>query len=875
MAGKAADDQAWPASEGEMARLVREHDWAATPLGPVATWPQSLRTAVDTILGMPGPAVIHWGPQHVQVYNDAFIAIARGRHPRLLGQPAATGWADVFDEVLVLLSAVLGGQAVQLRDSLSEVDGPAGPEPRVFDTDWSPLRDEGGEVAGVLQTLVEVKERRRAEAALRESQERQAFLLRLSDALRPLADPAEIEGKAVRLLGEHLAVDNAHYVRIDGAVGRAHVAQDYVRGERPSLTGDYALSDFDWVVPLSRTGRPTAIADARTSPLLPDGQRAAMAAIRVVGIAVAPLVKDDAWVGALVVTQLEPRQWTASEVRLLEETGERIWAAAERARAEASQRASEASYRTLLEAIDEGMALCEMIPTGEGRLADFRYLEVNPAFEAITGMPAAATVGRRVREVLPPPYDDWVDTYAEVVRTGEPQRFERWLAPLGRWLSVYAFPQDGLRFGVLFSDVTGRRRAEERLRESEARQAYLLKLADALRPLADPVEIQETACRVLGEHTGANRVLYGEVVDERTVFIRRNYVDGLFPLEVTLDAEEFGRDLIAAYKQREKVIFSDVRTDPRLGDDERRSYRGIGLVANASLGLVKGGRWVAAMGLHQASPREWTPLEVLLLEDTAERTWAAVERARAEAGLRERDEQLQAFGEASSDVLWIRDADTLDWTYLSPAFEAIYGMGRDEALRGDSFRNWLDLVAPEDRERARAMIGRVLAGERVTFEYRITRPVDGALRTMRNTDFPIRDAGGRVTRIAGVGHDATAEVEVEAALAASEESASGSRSMWVASPRGTGTSKRTPCPGTTRTTACRATMWARSSRPSGPGARGCIPTTSRPRWPRSTTRASIGRSTPASSATSCPTARRGGSRRAGGSSTTRPAGPFA
>ena len=125
-----------------MADRIRAFDWASTPLGPASAWPQSLKTAVDTILEMPGPAAVRWGPRHVEIYNDAFIAIARERHPGLLGKPAAIGWADVYDEVLGLLSAALAGRTTQLRGYVSMVDGPAGPEERVFDADWSPLRDE-------------------------------------------------------------------------------------------------------------------------------------------------------------------------------------------------------------------------------------------------------------------------------------------------------------------------------------------------------------------------------------------------------------------------------------------------------------------------------------------------------------------------------------------------------------------------------------------------------------------------------------------------------------------------------------------------------------------------------------------------------------
>jgi PAS domain S-box-containing protein len=125
------------------------------------------------------------------------------------------------------------------------------------------------------------------------------------------------------------------------------------------------------------------------------------------------------------------------------------------------------------------------------------------------------------------------------------------------------------------------------------------------------------------------------------------------------------------------------------------------------------------------------------------------------AALRESETRLRQFGEASQDVLWIRDAKTLDWTYLTPAFETIYGARREEALAGDNFRNWTQLILPEDRDQAVANIERVRAGERVTFEYRIRRPVDGEVRWLRNTDFPICDDAGRVERIGGIGQDVT------------------------------------------------------------------------------------------------------------------------
>ena len=128
---------------------------------------------------------------------------------------------------------------------------------------------------------------------------------------------------------------------------------------------------------------------------------------------------------------------------------------------------------------------------------------------------------------------------------------------------------------------------------------------------------------------------------------------------------------------------------------------------------------------------------------------------RGAEALRESEERLRQFGEASSDVLWVRGADTLRWEYLSPAFEAIYGLSRERALGGDDLRHWAEFILPEDREQALRSLERVRDGKQVAFEYRIRRASDGEVRWLRDTDFPMRDGAGRVRRIGGIGQDVT------------------------------------------------------------------------------------------------------------------------
>ncbi|BAQ47639.1 MULTISPECIES: hybrid sensor histidine kinase/response regulator [Methylobacterium] len=137
-------------------------------------------------------------------------------------------------------------------------------------------------------------------------------------------------------------------------------------------------------------------------------------------------------------------------------------------------------------------------------------------------------------------------------------------------------------------------------------------------------------------------------------------------------------------------------------------------------------------------------------------------RVRAASGLVESEERFRSFAENSADVLWIADPDGGRLEYLSPAYERVWG-DRRELVMGDLGR-WASLVHPEDRERAFAAMPRLLSGETCTVEYRIVRPDDGAVRHIRDTGFPIRDAEGRLQRLGGIAQDVTEEHAREEAL---------------------------------------------------------------------------------------------------------------
>ena len=136
---------------GEMGRRIREYDWATTPLGPVESWPQSLRTCVRIMLDSRQPIWIGWGKELIKFYNDPYIAIVGGNHPSALGMPASVVWKAIWREIGPMLHTVMEddtGTYVESQLLIMERNGY--PEETYYTFSYTPIPGASGGTAGMI-----------------------------------------------------------------------------------------------------------------------------------------------------------------------------------------------------------------------------------------------------------------------------------------------------------------------------------------------------------------------------------------------------------------------------------------------------------------------------------------------------------------------------------------------------------------------------------------------------------------------------------------------------------------------------------------------------------------------------------------------------
>lgn len=233
------------------------------------------------------------------------------------------------------------------------------------------------------------------------------------------------------------------------------------------------------------------------------------------------------------------------------------------------------------------------------------------------------------------------------------------------------------------------------LHRTQQQQAFLLQLNDLLGSTVDPLEIQLLAARLLGEQTNADQAGYARIPSNRKVAIieqeyRRGNASSILGEHFFTEYES----TYEAYKAGRIMIINDVENDPSLPDTDRIALRALAIRSLISVPLIKDKRSVACMTVLKAIPYEWTQQDIFLVCETAERTWAALERAYAQEALRQSEAEFRTLTEAAPALVWV----------CSPQGENIYFNQRwydytGQTAQQASGQGWTAMMHPDDTAR--------------------------------------------------------------------------------------------------------------------------------------------------------------------------------
>ncbi len=411
------------------------------------------------------------GPQHVfELANDMYLQLIGNRD--ILGKPIrkalpegeGQGLFELLDNVYSTGERFIGNE---LPSKIDKGNGKL--EEVYFNYVYQPSHNSEGETDGILVHGVDVTEQVLARKKIEESEKQQAFLLKLSDALRSLSNPVDIEEAVTKIAMEFMDADRCHYSTIEE--DNVIILRDALRGDLPSLIGVYSLRSFALFKTLLTAGHPFIVEDVNTTEIIDEELKQLCLQMQNISFINVPVIKNGKPVGLLSLVQSKPRKWTDSEVQLTIETAERSWAAVERAKAEEALRKSEEKYRTLFDSIDEGFNMVEVLFDDKGKAHDYIFLEMNRAHEAMSGV-SHTVAGMRVRELMLDIEESFLERMGKVALTGEGTRYEQYVSALNRWFDVYTLRVGGNGSRIvasIFNNITERKQAEEKIKESESR----------------------------------------------------------------------------------------------------------------------------------------------------------------------------------------------------------------------------------------------------------------------------------------------------------------------------------------------------------------------------------------------------------------------
>jgi signal transduction histidine kinase/ActR/RegA family two-component response regulator len=310
---------------------MRRHPWETSAVGPVESWPFSLRLAVRTLLDCQLPMYLAWGDSYTQFFNDAYAPSLGDKREGALGDDARATWPEVWPVIGPMWERVRRGEPVRCDNLALTLKRYGYFETCWFNGSYSPVYDEAGKVAAVLATFVETTDAVRAER-------RQAFQLALADTLRRETEPAPLLQATGRLVSSYAAGAAAMYATVDHAAQAATIREQWRDGEpdgEPGRVAPLEMLAFGRGAQLLR-GETVFVPDVAGDPDI-AGAGAWLGQGIAAGIVV-PLMDGGCLEGVMALHAPTAQRWDAAEVHLMEDGARRTWEALRRIRAEQALR---------------------------------------------------------------------------------------------------------------------------------------------------------------------------------------------------------------------------------------------------------------------------------------------------------------------------------------------------------------------------------------------------------------------------------------------------------------------------------------------------------------------------------------------------------
>jgi PAS domain S-box-containing protein len=652
---------------------------------------------------------------------------------------------DDQPEVLaVIREAIETKRVFELEHRVVRVDGSLG---------WTlsraiPILDERGEILEWLGAARDITERKREE-------ERQAFLLKLSDTLRAETGVEAVGNRATQLIAGQLGAERVYLVTLTPDDDTVVVTHESRHQDLPPLLGSYRSSDFPSAIK-ELFERTIVYTDVRTDTRLSAPERLAFAGLGAVGFIAAPIRRgSEAMIWAAGALSTQPRSWTATEIALFEDAVERTWAAIERARAETALRESEARLQLALSAANLGTFVWYV---AEDRTeADARALAhfgLSPDTEATL----SESLARIFHPEDGPRYVEAIQRAIDPAGSGTLHQEFRIRRPDGeRWMSVTARtgfagnPPAATRITGVLADITERKRREANL-------ALLADIADDFARLSS----EEAIMKSIGERLAAHLQLDGynfcdvdEAGGTTTVKYVWNSTDvpqhrGTYRIADYM-TDEFARSQRAG----ELWVVHDTQTDERV---DAEATAAIGLGAYLVIPYHLRGEWKGCFTATFRAARDWTDEEVALVKEVSNRTFPRLERARAEEALRQSELRLRLAADAAEMGTWEWDLKTNEVFWNEYHFTLFDMEPRPNPVTPDDFFRH---VHPDDRAHVDQDLHRAIA-ERSVFDAEFRAVLEsGEIRWMSGYGRVTAEAGDQATRVNGVMLDITGQKQAE------------------------------------------------------------------------------------------------------------------